>query len=101
MNATVDKQIITLSENYEVNGETKTAKVKLMIDYNAKQFTINPGDRMHAFEFGRYKSDSGKLWETIGTLINMAAHLGQRRLEEDAKPEVESPKTEENVERED
>ena len=101
MNATVDTQIITLSENYEVSGETKTAKIKLVIDYKSKQFSISPGDGMSSFEFRKFKSDSSKLWETMGTLINMAAHLGQKRLDEDEKPEVESPKTEENVERED
>ena len=100
MNATVDKQIITLSENYEVNGETRTAKVKLIIDYSAKQFTITPGDGMAVFEFRRHNNASAKLWETIGTLINMASHLGQKRIDEQEEPKTTETE-ENNVERED
>lgn len=95
MNATIDKQIITLSENYEVNGETKTAKVKLVVDYNAKQFTILPHNHTGVFDFGRPSKSSSALWEAIGNLINMAATLGQRRIDESIKIEEES-KAEEN-----
>jgi hypothetical protein len=97
MNATIDKQIITLSENYEVNGETKTAKVKLVVDYSAKQFTILPHNHAGVFDFGRPNKSSFALWEAIGKLINMAATLGQRRIDESINLEAEEQsKAEEN-----